>query len=273
MVFILSGAAMREQGKMSVATRTWLTPTLVLCVLLVLLALGGRAVLAQIGPRHVVNIDAGRQALAGPLSQGRIQQVGDGLALISYQGLNILTVSADAGAYSADAVPHWPAADVLVLTPARVGRYDGLAPLAALRAMNVVLVEPAHGVAAPSLPPEGGPRFYPLHTWDALHLRKGRTQLRVTAMPGAPGTVQVAGLVLEIGDGRASYRIYLSCEGLADEQWQALSARLPGADVALWPASVEHAQQNLLLLPLRQGPQAQPVPLTATGQLFSAVRR
>lgn len=268
-MFILPGAVMQNQGKMRAAIRRalWLTP------ILILLALGGRAVLAQIGPRYVVSLEAGRQAPAGPLRQGRIQQVGDGLALISYQGLNILAVSADAAAYSADAVRHWPAADVLVLTPARVGHYGGLAPLAALRGMSVVLVESAHGGAMPSLPAGGGPRFYPLHTWDALHLRKGRTQLRVTAMPGAPGTVQVAGFVLEIGDGRASYRMYISCEALADEQWRALSARLPGADLALLPASVEHAQQTLLLLPLQQGPQVQPVPLAATGQLFSAVRR
>jgi len=231
-------------------------------VIVVLLALACRAVLAQIGPRYAVQIKTGKYT---PSQQGRVALAGNGLALIRYQGLTILAVGADADAYSAEAVRHWPAADLLVLTPASHGRYGGLAPLASLHGLGVVLPELGGHLAVP--PPDGqGPRWYPLHTWDALHLRKGKTSLRVTAMPGQPGTAQVAGFMLELGHGGASYRVYLSCTPLADEEVHALPGRLPGADLALAPS-----QLGPQLLPLRS---SQPLaPLTSGGYAFTAVRR
>jgi hypothetical protein len=51
---------------------------------------------------------------------GQVQLAGKGLALISFQGLRILALGADAEA-SAGAMAHWPAADLLVLTPAASG--------------------------------------------------------------------------------------------------------------------------------------------------------
>lgn len=237
-------------------------PGVTMLVIVVLLALACRAVLAQIGPRYSVQLKAGMYT---PAQQGRVELAGSGLALIRYQGLAILAVGADADAYSAEAVRHWPVADLLVLTPANHGRYGGLAPLASLHGLGVVLPELGGHLAVP--PPDGqGPRWYPLHTWDALHLRKGKTSLRVTAMPGQPGTAHVAGFMLELGHGRASYRVYLGCTPLADEELRALPDRLPGADLALLPA-----QQGLQLLPLRSS-QA-PAALPPGGYAFTAVRR
>jgi len=233
-------------------------------VALLLLALGCPAVLAQIGPRYAVNI---KPDLRGVAPQGRVELAGPGLALIRYQGLAILAVGADAEAYSAEAARHWPAADLLVITPAGAGRYSGLAPLSALHGLHVVLPEPTAGLTVPPMPVGTGPRWYPMHTWDALHLRKGKTRLRVTAMPGQPGTAQVAGFVLELGNGRASYRLYLSCLPLEDAEWRTLPDRLPGADLALAPG-----QQALQLLPLRRLPPT-PVVLTPAGYAFSAIRR
>lgn len=232
-------------------------------VALLLLALGCPVVLAQIGPRYAVDIKADPGGVAQP---GRIELAGPGLALIRYQGLAILTVGADADAYSAEAVQHWPAADLLVMMPAGAGRYGGLAPLSALHGLHVVLPEPAAGPTVPPMPVGTGPRWYPMHTWDALHLRKGRTRLRVTAMPGQPGTAHVAGFVLELGNGRASYRLYLSCAPLADADWRTLPDRLPGADLALAPGP-----QTLQLLPLRR--RASPTGLTPAGYAFTAIRR
>lgn len=230
---------------------------------LLLLALGCPVVLAQIGPRYAVDIKADPGGVAQP---GRVELAGPGLALIRYQGLAILAVGADADAYSAEAVQHWPAADVLVMTPASAGRYGGLAPLATLHGLHVVLPEPTTDPTVPPMPVGTGPRWYPMHTWDALHLRKGRTRLRVTAMPGQPGTAHVAGFVLELGKGRASYRLYLSCEPLADADWRTLPGRLPGADLALAPGP-----QTLQLLPLRR--HASPTGLTPAGYAFTAIRR
>lgn len=295
--------------------------TVAMVLMAALLALVCKAGLAQIGPRYVIDVKlngaGGRGAAAPGPALGRVQLAGKGLALIRFQGLRLLTVGADADAYSAEAVRDWPAADLVLVTPASAGRYGGLAPLAGLRRLPVVLVEPVAGAAVPPLPPlppplsssssatkaggDLGPRYYPMQTWDALHLRKGqgkrtdKTWLRVTAMPGQPGTVDVAGFVLEMGDSLSSYRLYVSCAALTDEEIAGLPQRLPGADLALLPAG--DAPQ---LVPLRRAARTggkhaggtsdglaagagqvtapapasgRPAALTASGYAFSAIRR
>ncbi|SEO37235.1 hypothetical protein SAMN05428959_10764 [Duganella sp. CF517] len=247
----------------------------------VLLALVCRVGLAQIGPRYVIDVNAAAGVAIVGAAQGSVQLVGKGLALIRFQGLRLLTVGADADAYSAESVRDWPAVDLVLVTPPSVGRYGGLAPLAALRRLPVILVEPSANATVPPLPPaspgrDDGPRYYPMQTWDALHLRKGRakskdkTWLRVTAMPGRPGTAQVAGFVLEMGEGRTSYRLYVGCEALAADEIEGLPLRLPGVDLALLPA-----RDGPQLLPLaRAAPAATgAAALTVAGYAFRAVRR
>jgi hypothetical protein len=246
-----------------------------------LLALVCEAGLAQMGPRYVIDAAAGVD-VGGP-ARGSVQLAGKGLALIRFRGLRVLAVGTDADAYSAESVRDWPAADLVLVTPANVGRYDGLAPLAALRRLPVILVEPSDGATVPPLPlrssasvRDDGPRYYPMQTWDALHLRKGKgrsqdkTWLRVTAVPGLPGTAHVAGFVLEMGNRQTSYRLYVSCEALAADDVDGLSRRLPGADLALLPA-----RDGPRLLPLRRagGETSEPAALTAAGYPFSAIRR
>jgi hypothetical protein len=248
-----------------------------------LLALVCKVGLAQIGPRYVIDVKTAASVAIVGAAQGSVQLVGKGLALIRFQGLRLLTVGADADEYSAEAVRDWPAVDLVLVTPASVGRYDGLAPLAALRRLPVILVEPSTGATVPPMPlpspvpgRSDGPHYYPMQTWDALHLRKGRaksknkTWLRVTAMPGQPGTAHVAGFVLEMGTGRISYRVYISCEALAADDIEGLSLRLPGVDLALLPA-----RDGPQLLPLPRATQAvsQPASLTVAGYAFRASRR
>ena len=240
-----------------------------------LLALVCEAGLAQMGPRYVIDAAAGAGADVGGPARGSVQLAGKGLALIRFRGLRVLAVGTDADAYSAESVRDWPAADLVLVTPANVGRYDGLAPLAALRRLPVILVEPSDSATVPPLPAPGdGPRYYPMQTWDALHLRKGKgrsqdkTWLRVTAVPGRPGTAHVAGFVLEMGNRQTSYRLYVSCETLAADDIEALSRRLPGADLALLPA-----RDGPRLLPLRRAETGEPAALTAAGYPFSAIRR
>lgn len=244
-----------------------------------LLTLVCRAGLAQIGPRYVIDVkSAAGVAVVGP-AQGSVQLVGKGLALVRFQGLRLLTVGADADAYSAEAVRDWPAVDLVLVTPASAGRYGGLAPLAALRRLPVILVEPSAGATVPPMPlpspapgRNDGPHYYPMQTWDALHLRKGKakskdkTWLRVTAMPGQPGTAHVAGFVLEMGNRRTSYRLYVSCAALAADEIEGLSLRLPGVDLALLPGPQ--------LLPLHAAQAADtPAALTVAGYAFRAIRR
>lgn len=248
-----------------------------------LLALVCKMGLAQIGPRYVIDVKAAASvAVVGP-AQGSVQLVGKGLALVRFQGLRLLTVGADADAYSAESVREWPAVDLVLVTPASAGRYGGVAPLAALRGLPVVLVEPSADAAVSPMPqpspaPSDGPHYYPMQTWDALHMRKGRakgknkTWLRVTAMPGRPGTAHVAGFVLEMGDSRSSYRLYVGCEALAADEIDRLPLRLPGVDLALLPAR-EGPQLLPLPLPGATAMAGKPAALTVAGYAFRAIRR
>lgn len=265
-----------------------------------LLALVCKVGLAQIGPRYVIDVKAAAGVAIVGAAQGSVQLVGKGLALIRFQGLRLLTVDADADAYSAEAVRDWPAVDLVLVTPASAGRYGGLAPLAALRGLPVVLVEPSSSATVPPMPSPSpsptpgrndGPHYYPMQTWDSLHMRKGRGKgkdkawLRVTAMPGQPGTAHVAGFVLEMGNSRTSYRLYVSCEAVADDEIEGLALRLPGVDLVLLPA-----RDGPQLLPLRRARSAagtpandaglaaeqlaaRPAALTVAGYAFRAIRR
>jgi hypothetical protein len=263
-----------------------------------LLALVCKVGLAQIGPRYVIDVKAAAGVAIVGAAQGSVQLAGKGLALIRFQGLRLLTVDADADAYSAESVRDWPAVDLVLVKPPSVGRYGGLAPLAALRGLPVVLVEPLAGATVSPMPSADagdrwgdGPHYYPMQTWETLHLRKGRakskdkTWLRVTAMPGQPGTAHVAGFVLEMGKSRISYRLYVSCEALAAGEIDGLPLRLPGVDLALLPA-----HDGPQLLPLRRATReagrpgsdaglaaerlaAKPAALTVAGYAFRAIRR
>lgn len=244
-------------------------------IVLALLALGCRVGLAQIGPRYVIELDgAAHAAQAEPTAPGRVQLAGKGLALIRFQGLTILTVGADADAYSAEAARRWPTADLLLVTPASAGHYGGVAPLASLGKLPVIVVEPVAAGLASAKSVLRPPQFYPMQTWDALHLRKGKTRLRVTALPGPPGSVNVAGFMLEVGNSWASYRLYISCEAVGADAAGVLAQRLPGADLALLP---DRNAPLLLALqraaPPTAGAAARPAALTEAGHAFKAIKR
>lgn len=235
---------------------------------LIMLALLCRVVIAEAGPRHVIVLpeQPSLSPPALPARQGVLMPREQGMLLIRYENLAILALSADAGAYDAEAVLHWPRADMLLVLPAGSGRYQGVAPLARLHGLAVVLAAPA--AAAPAAAAAGpGPSFYPLHTWEALALRKGRSALRVTAMQGEPGNAEVAGFMLELGSGRVAVRLYLTGQMLDAGQRQALSARLPGMDFALVPAG---EPASWLLQGAADAPAAA---LTADGYRFHARKR
>lgn len=232
-----------------------------------LLALACKWGVAQIGPRYVLELRGQAGATVG-MAQGRVQLAGAGLALIRFQGLSILAVEADSEAYAHDAVRDWPAADVLLVLPAGAGRYGGLAPLRALRgSVPVIVAEAAESAGGTAAPADGGPRLYPMQVWNTLDLRKQNTRLRVTAMAGAPGTRGVAGFMLEVGNSRSSYRVYVGC---VEDERATLAQRLPGADLALLPA-----RGAPLLLALNRGAPSkeEPAALTAAGYAFTALRR
>ncbi|MHA4868301.1 hypothetical protein ACXZ1M_11395 [Duganella sp. PWIR1] len=235
----------------------------------VLLALACKWGVAQIGPRYVLELPGQAGAKVG-MAQGSVQLAGAGLALIRFQGLSILAVEADSEAYAEQAVRDWPAADLLLVLPAGAGRYGGLAPLRALRGdVPVIVAEGAEvaGAGGAAGLADGVPQLYPMQVWNTLDLRKQNTRLRVTAMAGAPGTRGVAGFMLEVGNSRASYRVYVGC---MEDETGTLAQRLPGADLALLPA-----RGAPLLLALNRGApgKGEPAALTAAGYAFTALRR
>lgn len=240
---------------------------------LALLVLGCRLGVAQVGPRYVLALD-GADVSPAARGGGQVQLAGKGLALISFQGLRILALGADAEAYSAEAMAHWPPADLLVLTPAASGRYDGFAPLSARSGLPVIVAADLHplgAAAATGAQAASGAALYPLQLWDALHLNKGKVSLRVTALPGGEGSAELAGFMLDMGSGRATYRLYVSCLPLTQGEAQALGQRLPGADLALLPD--RQVPQLLALQGQPAGANALPAALTAAGHHFKPVRR
>jgi hypothetical protein len=95
-----------------------------------------------------------------------------------------------------------------------------------------------------------------MQTWDALHLRKGKTRLRVTALPGRAG--HVARRRIHAGSGQRSPVVPALCQlrVLGRDEAGLLAQRLPGADLVLLPAG--NAPQLLVLGPpeTAQPPQA-----------------
>jgi len=133
-------------------------------VMVVALGLATQLVVAQIGPRHAA---PARERVLPASGQGRVELVGDGLALIRFQGLAILTVAADAEAYSKEAVADWPVADLLLLMP---GRYRGLAPLQALRNNMPVIVAGQHGET--TVAPSAVRQLHAMPAWATFDLSK-----------------------------------------------------------------------------------------------------
>lgn len=233
-------------------------------IVVAVLALACSLGVAQIGPRYVIELRGQGGGTAG-MAQGRVQLAGTGLALIRFQGLSVLAVDADSEAYSQEAAAGWPAADVLLVLPPAAGHYGGLAPLQGLRGGTPVIVAESEGATVAVR--DGKARLYPMQVWNTLDLRKQNTRLRITAMAGAPGMRGVAGFILELGNSRSSYRVYV---GGGEDEVAALTQRLPGADLALLSA---HGELRLLALnrgaPAKQAPAA----LTAAGYAFTAVKR
>lgn len=220
-----------------------------------LLALGCRVGLAQIGPRYVLELPASRQVGAAP-EQGSIALAPDGRASIHFHGLTVALVGPDGGAGPAD---------LAVLPPGTGAVPASGAPAGAARAVPLVYAQP------PATAPGAATAGHPMRVWDTLYLRKGQARLRVTAMPGGPGTAATAGFMLEIGTFHATSRIYVSGAPLAAGELATLPQRLPGAELVLAPAG---DGQTMVLL-RRAGERELFVPAVAPDgrYLFALVRR
>jgi len=196
-------------------------------LVMVLLALGCRIGIAQIGPRYVLDL-TGKAPAKGGNNKGQVYMLSKGVMLLRFQDLSLLMLNADV--LDDESGVNWPAVDLAVATSSH-GWMEGcgtLAKAAARRKLPLIVAE-AEG-AAPAAAP-----CYPMQTWDMLNLRKGKMRLRATAMAGAAGVPGVGGFMLDVGDNHLSYRVYLSAEqSLSDQEADALLERLPGADMLVW---------------------------------------
>ncbi|PLY42648.1 hypothetical protein CSZ94_09815 [Janthinobacterium sp. ROICE36] len=66
-----------------------------------------------------------------------------------------------------------------------------------------------------------------LPTWSGFELVKGRTRLRITALPGP----EAPALLLDFGE--ADYRIVILAAAIERQAYRLLAQRFPGADLAL----------------------------------------
>ncbi|MEG2962022.1 MAG: hypothetical protein RR860_04970, partial [Janthinobacterium sp.] len=78
--------------------------------------------------------------------------------------------------------------------------------------------------------------------WSAFELVKGRTRLRITALPGP----EAPALLLDFGE--ADYRIVIPAATIARPAYPLLAQRFPGADLALL-----REDGRRVMLPLRSG--------------------
>ena len=224
-----------------------------------LLVLGCRLGIAQIGPRYVLELPRAAHA-ASAAGKGELLMLGKGVMLLRFQDLAVLLLNADV--LADDSGAGWPKADLAVVTSARgwMERCGSLAAAAVHRKLPMIVAE------LDSAPAAEAP-CYPLQTWDMLNLHKGKTRLWTTAMAGAAGVPGVGGFMLDLGDGHAGYRVYLSAEqSLSEADGSALLERLPGVDMIAWQdglsqRTVQRATSRIVL------------PATANPVAFEARRR
>ena len=88
-----------------------------------------------------------------------------------------------------------------------------------------ILLASAQADHAPQLQMGSTQRSLPL--WSVFELVKGRTRLRITALPGS----EAPALLLDFGE--ADYRIVIPATGIARPAYRLLAQRFPGADLAL----------------------------------------
>lgn len=88
-----------------------------------------------------------------------------------------------------------------------------------------VLLTSADAGQAPQLQIGAMRRSLPL--WSVFELVKGRTRLRITALPGP----EAPALLLDFGE--ADYRIVIPATTIARPAYRLLAQRFPGADLAL----------------------------------------
>lgn len=235
------------------------------------------AALAQGGARHQIvladeSADPGSRVPGGAGGRGSVQLFGDGAALIRVASLALLVGRAvPAGVAPPDLMLLPPGASLQAShNDPRLGAASALPVGAAFARPDKTPVISGDEQALATVPAsaEHG-RHYPLRSWDALQLSKGRLRLRLTAMPDPRGGAGPGGYLLDLVRGGASYRIYVSAP-MADAELDAIPQRLPGADMVLLQRD---GRAQLALVRHRADGAAWLEPLAASRGAFALFRR
>jgi L-ascorbate metabolism protein UlaG (beta-lactamase superfamily) len=191
---------------------------------------------------------------AAPAEGGSVQFIGTATVLIRYQGLTILTdpnflhrgdhvhlgygITAERLTNPAIELDALPPIDLVVLSHLHEDHFDRLVQQKLRRDVPIVTTFEA----AERLGQLGFTQRYALGRWDALTIRKGHAQLRITAMPGRHGPPGVAALLpavigsmLDFAEGPLgpAYRIYISGDTLVYADIAEIPRRFPDVDLAL----------------------------------------
>ena len=213
-----------------------------------------------------------------PVSEaGRILFVGTATTVIQYGGFTLLTdpnflhagehahlgygLTSERLTNPAIEIDRLPPLDLCLLSHMHGDHWDHVADEKLPRSLPIVSTKHAAG----ALKRKGFSRALALGTWDEATFRKGRSWLRVTAMPGkhGPGPLQallppVMGSLLEWGDGDANphFRMYISGDTLIINDLKEIPRRYPDIDLALLHLGGTRIFGILLTMDADQGIQA-----------------
>ena len=213
---------------------------------------------------------------AADLERGEVTFIGTATVLLRYGGLTILTdpnfLHAGDHAYlglglrskrltePAMAIEELPPLDLVVLSHHHGDHFDDVA--AERLDKDVPILTEPH--AAKKLVSQGFRRPIPLETWQTQLVRKGRTTVRITSMPGkhAPQPLgallpPVMGSMLDFEDGDGvAFRLYITGDTLLHDRLGEIPRRYPDIDLCLIHLGGTRVGGILLTMDAGQGVEA-----------------
>ena len=213
---------------------------------------------------------------AAETGRGTVTFVGTATVLLRYAGFTILTdpnflhagdhvhlgygITAERQTDPALDIDELPPVDFVLLSHYHGDHFDRVARERLDRDLPIVTTRHA----AENLADLGFEETYPLDTWQQLDVRKGETDLTISAAPGThgPGPVSkalppVMGSVLEFdADGRAPFRLYVTGDTLMYDELADVPRRFPDIDLALLHLGGTKVLGIMLTMDAEQGVEA-----------------
>jgi L-ascorbate metabolism protein UlaG (beta-lactamase superfamily) len=208
---------------------------------------------------------------------GSIFFIGNATVMIRYAGFTILTdpnflhagdhvhlgygLTSTRTTEPAVEIEDLPPLDFVLLSHLHGDHFDRIAERKLNKATQIISTRHATSY----LEKVGFTRTHALKTWEPIDLRKGRANLRLTAMPGThgPGPLgavlpPVMGGMLDFGDEerRTRLRMYISGDTLIHERLREIPRRFPDVDLALLHLGGTKVLGIVVTMDAKQGVQA-----------------